>query len=436
MGVTGKFATLEYIVSKLPEIPIAPFERVPRQERRFSSIFGTNAERIAKRLGYPVIVRSDGPEDRLGASFAGLFDSRVVLDPSSEPASNRIMGIKDEKYESIDEAVRKVRSRYDLERVEKYARDRYIAAPEGEIAAGMQKYVPALVRGLLTRHPHIPGAFFLDFELDIANVFGSDNLYPKRSGYVLEDPALAESCLKESLRQSDMGRTNARVHPSEYGKINTAVHHFTLVEQLERFDPSIAYQMEFSLFPYSFFQFRPFRRKEQASFRIVDVGTFDNAQYADLVFGVTARDGIVLKNRKGLDSYNEDPGAREASIELVSSAYRFIMNEARGNKVINHSLQLERELEICRLLQELGDLSETSLRFGKMGIVAPDFEYLATQLPALSIFFAPPNYGWQSHTNFRLLERAPLVAIGNINMPASDRIRYFSDGRQGLVVPL
>lgn len=394
MNASGKGNTLEYIASQLPHIPIPPFERVSR-ESWFASI---RARRIARRIGYPLIIRSDGPEGRLGASFAGLFHSEVVRTP-----------------EEIEIAFEKVRNHFDYETVEKYCRDRSLQMPLGSIDAIIQKYSDSLIRASITRHPHQENEFYLDLEWNLQSV------RPFRAGFVLDGQDFRKE-VQAYMRTK--GRQPASLQKFDINdlsaQVDVALHHFQEIESLPEFERNVAHQMESGLMPYSVYQWRPFRKKEHADFRIDDVSFDGPYDETHVVFGVTPKRGI----------------------ELV----HFPVDGPRGFVKLQHSgfsnkedVILEKQLAIARLYESLQGktpIHTIAVSSHEIGYYATEFDYMSLFLPRLLIFNGPDNYGWQVHSTFRLLERATLVALAD-NAPylsiKGNRMHYWSDGIKGRI---
>ncbi len=270
--VTGKSATLEYIRSPLSDIPIPPFVPVPAvvsaqptlldKLRLASSTPAAREERrLAKSIGYPLIVRSDAKyEDGLGRSFAGLFDSLVV-----------------NHEQDLDAALMRVRAGTDTmwSRVHSYAKTRNLVVERSPIDVIFQKYVPAQYRGIITEHPNVEGGLFVDIE-ELPTEF-----WPKavRTGMYFSSARKAIDAFSCNVVLS--------------GDMVSAIKDYLRVREL--FPKDISYQAEVTLRDYAFVQWRPFRKKTYASFALDDVVP-RTQMTADIAFpiGITPPEGVLL----------------------------------------------------------------------------------------------------------------------------------------------
>lgn len=276
MQVLGKGAALERIARQLPEVPIPPFIRV-RPEVLWKPWFllgkevpdkhGIAIRRLARSIGYPLIVRSDAAfEDGLGKSFAGLCRSRPVryADELEHALAEARLGGR-----TIEEQDRSWR------RIEAYAAARGQAVQRAPIDVIFQRYVPSRTRAVITEHPNVPEAYFVDIETD-----PRDGGCPVREGYLFR----RRSELSEVFGESWLGRDLRR-----------ALDDCDRVKRL--FPENVSYQAEVTLCDYAFVQWRPFRKKEYASFSLDAVAPSAGSCSYDvaIVLGVTDEAGIVCE---------------------------------------------------------------------------------------------------------------------------------------------
>ena len=73
-------------------------------------------------------------------------------------------------------------------------------------------------------------------------------------------------------------------------EVRKAIEHYQKIEQLEEYKDNYSYQMEFGVSPLAIFQWRPFRRKERAEWKISSDEDCDSY----FVFGITPSEGIEL----------------------------------------------------------------------------------------------------------------------------------------------
>lgn len=284
--IVGKSGNLEYISKNLPDIPIQRIERIS------SSITDTNelekeAFQKADSIGYPLIVRSDySDEAKVGASFAGIFCSKMVKGKSELLTTIEYVRTKD----------------YALEQ---YCESRNLVLPKKPIDIFFQKYVKSPVRLIITEHPNQENSYFVDInwfsysfnrKLTGVGLFVQNNnlehlMYDKNTDFSLKvwdfDFSLKDLVFKNIERVlSDIAR----------------------IKKLpEYINSGLSYQAEVSATDYSFDQWRPFRKKEFADFRIENIHTeyfIENNIPLDRVFGITEKEGMLFNLKEDFIDVN------------------------------------------------------------------------------------------------------------------------------------
>lgn len=397
MAITGKGNTLEYIASSLPTVPIPQFKRFRKNVKVFAV---EKAKRIARKIGYPVLFRSDGPEDRLGASFAGLFYSKVA----------------DAEWKA-EHAFYQTRYRCDAETVKSYAESRQVPVPSFPIDIIIQKHSQSLIRAVITRHPHKDGALYVDLE------WGLDRNHPKRKGCLVEGDSLDELvCIYKSEVQDGFFPEEPATDLTDFERIKeelkNALRDYREIEKLNQFDRGVSYQAELGLLPYSFFQWRPFRIRKFASFKLDEVSPASGSNHVFEVFvpfGITPPEGLSLMHYACF-------GPREG---------------------LGESTEIVRRNEVSKFLKMIGGAVENdepmAFSFHEIGRYGSALDYHLRKSPKLTIFDGTIKgfgYGWQAHDSFRFLERGSLVALAE-NAPyltyGNSQMIYWSDGIQGRI---
>lgn len=393
MGLTGKGNTLEYIASSLKDLPIPPFERFSREIIWFAA---SRAKKAAKRVGYPLIVRSDGNEDGLGASFAGLYNSVEVNSPGD-----------------FEAAAQRVRGYYDAKQIKQYALSRGVSVPQGPIDILLQQHSGSKMRAILTRHPHMKDGLFVDLEWDeeTENLLGMKQKIPIRAGHLVKGDDLEE--IIKGYQLFLKGESSKFEIEELKFQLLRAISDFSRIENLPDLNgENIAYQAEIGLFPYAVFQFRPFRKKEYVDFKLDDLSKKDAKHFftADIAFGIVPKEGISLYH---------------IPCEGPPSTISKKIPERGVNQL----------LDICKELINIDH--PLALSFFDAGIYAPLLDAKSQKAPRLTIFNVPTRYyAWQAHNTFRFLERGSLVALAEsspyINKFGKN-MRYWSDGIKGRI---
>jgi len=288
MMITGKGISLEYITNNLPHIPIPEFIRVPPDLKR-KKIFrkkefpddGRVLRKLAKKIGYPLIVRSDSKyEAGLGRTFPGMFNSIAIADVF-------------DRY-TLEKKVEQVRNDWKIGPINRYAEIRGIKLDELPIDIILQKYIKSEARAIITKHPHMDGAYFLDFNVE--HEYIGPNYYEKIGSIHHLDSSPKRALM---VHKDGPGRRNSTItHLLANGivrELEEVFNHIQEIEALEGFPDNIAYQAEITLLPYSFVQWREFRLIEKADFKVDDVAPKNDAIYhSDLVLGITPKEGVEL----------------------------------------------------------------------------------------------------------------------------------------------
>ncbi|MBU0980860.1 MAG: hypothetical protein KJ709_08715 [Nanoarchaeota archaeon] len=409
MAIQGKSKTLEYVHRELPHIPIPEFERVTvdlNWRWGLKDIFGFQKSKLAKKVGYPLIVRSDSKhEDGLGRSFAGIFNSDVVNSPSE-----------------LERAIRKCRDEYDQDTAATYSEVRNIKAPTGPIDLMFMRYQKPSVLCVITRHPHQEDAHYVDFEVNIGTRF------PNRYGFIFYENSDIIRTIEHFFTKTGDSRLIEYVYRKGFFfQFAEALGHYKEVERLKEFDDDkVAYQMESTLLPYSFVQWRPFRRKEKANFRVEDIAPpvdGERVLLAPTVFSITSEQGIQALHFPN-DSYGLSKPDRKT--------YHW-------------------EREISQLWDDAEPLRQTGIpiafsfyeisRYGnpldKKSVVLPDVSFFHYDLTLYDDQNRPiTTSAWQVHDAFRFLERESLVGLVG-DAPFVEHycqfIKYWSDGIKRVV---
>ncbi len=415
MGVEGKSNTLEYIAKSLPHIPIGPFERIRNDFWSFFTLDNpglSKAKKIARELGYPVIIRSDGKEDRLGASFAGLF--------YSVPCSSE---------EHLRKSLHIARYDFDEEVVRRYSQTRNVKMPSAPLDVMIQKYSESKIRAIITRHPHQEGTFFVDLEWEFAKE------YPYHAAFVIGKDSI-DKLFDGKRAFAGIENLSTNEVTKIRDDVGVALKNFEDAENLPGFDRGVSYQNEIGLLPYSFFQWRSFRRREFASFNIDDVAPppDDKRVYsAPTVFGITTEEGVsvILHDGPHIGTIrrSKSPKVEDDYVLRYSATDRFLNeNFKREFSIINDGTDRLRS-----------DGLSVGLSFDRPIMQSHVPDYYLRNLPDVTIFSSGQYsvFPWQAHDSFRYLERGSLVAISD--MPISRKVKnelvcYWSNGIQGRIM--
>ncbi len=373
------------------------------------------ATKLADRLGYPVIVRSDGPEDRMGASFAGLFLSKVAHNEQEFFEVVHLVRSGNDPYLGIlDDPLAFTRVRYDRNRdIMQYVNSRGVPVPKVPIDVIIQKYSPAKMRAILTRHPHMDNAIHVDLEWHIHHT-GNE-----RIGAVVVNGNIRE--LMNEYHDLCNNPENPR-SPKEKEcydlqqiaeQLRLALKHYAEIECLPEFkNRGIAHQEEALLLPYSVVQWRPFRKIEAAEFKLENVvpRKSKHGYDASLVFGITPKEGIAIYHMPCDGPPTKiAPKICEMGVDMLMDKFR----EAFEAGV------------------------PTALSFWNIGIYGSVLDRKLVQTPKLAIFNGDRKYyAWQAHETFRFLERGSLVALANgapYEKMFGKNMRYWSDGINGRI---
>lgn len=352
MTISGKGNTLDHIRLTFPDIPVPEYVRFSRLES--TGWFDRKLNKIANRLRFPLIIRSDYQgEDGVGHSFAGKFDSVIA------------------QYNGHFKSVfYSVREEYKKDRIKRYAESRGVPVPDGPIDVILQKYIPPGLRGIISEHPSGN-----DYLIDFIHKKDEYNPFPEKNGFVVsKNNPLSRLPYNEEIQQI----------------ILRAIHDYERIA--ESINPNFTGQMEFSINPYSVFQYRQFKFKETETFKLPRGKRKKEIWYeAPLTFGQTPSDGLELTVYQTLFSnWAQQPQNAVLALEAITDEAPFLST-----------------------IQPLPG--------------ALFFMEIARQYHPL-----------QSHDTFCLLERNVPIAFVDSEFVHYDcfkeaRIRYWSDGRRGLI---
>lgn len=352
MTISGKGNTLDHIRIAFPDIPVSEYVRFSRLEG--TGWFDRKLMKIANKLGFPLMIRSDFQgEDGVGHSFAGQFDS-VIAQYNGHFVS----------------LFHKVREEYKKDKITKYAESRDIPVPEGPIDVILQKYVPPGLRGIISEHPS--GKAYL---LDFIRKMDEYERFPMKKGFVVpKNNPLLGNPYNEEIQQI----------------ILLAIHDYKRIA--DSINPNFTGQMEFSVIPYSVFQYRQFKPREIETFKLPRGKKKQEIWYdAPLTFGKTPPEGLELTVYQQLFSnWTQQPQQAVLALEGITD-----------------------EAPILSTMQPL---------------------------PAVLFFMenARQCHPLQSHETFCLLERPVQIAFVDPQLVLYEgfkgaKIRYWSEGRRGLI---
>lgn len=397
MKILGKSNFLTFISNKFSYIPIPEFEKMPKYH--FFPVFA--AKKLAKKLGYPVIIRSDGPEDRLGLSYAGLFDSIVVnsLDDWELTVNPFLERKKNSK-------LLKVQRGYNKKQIKEYCKIREVKQFNGNIDIIIQKYIKTDVSLTITSHPHQRNKYFIDINKN-KNIHSPTEY----AGFIVScdrSKLIINNQLASFLKTCPSGLTN---------ELQMAVTYFQEIEK--ELDIDISYQAEFILNPLFLVQFRPFRKKNFADFKIekLNIPSDDNTIRIPIVFGITTEEGLSLKHYSDFSSY----------FELINKCIKNIHDIEEPKHFIKQSVEkLYINYDPQKIIASLPELKYFQIELENKRV-----------LPMVSIFNINRDYyAWQNHDCFRLLERGSIVGL-SLNSPFKSfhhaNAKFWSDGEEGII---
>ena len=258
--VGAKGATLEYIRQNCPLVPIAPYVLVP------VGYDWKDYRTEISGLGSEVLARSSSPlEDGKNLSFAGLFDTVKFKDDSD-----------------VDLVFQSTKSPATL----RYAQIHGITGPI-DMGLVFQTNTESSWNWGMLRHPHRRNILF---------IMGRPVPDPYRNSknLVFDEKTMQLFDIYEwSLFDVYGHRKPEPQEPS--GQILQAIQAYCNIEKLPEFQNGYAYHMEFGTSPFSVYQFRPFRKVQEPTWRIPSNSLEEiGAIRYPVSFGITPEEGVEL----------------------------------------------------------------------------------------------------------------------------------------------
>ena len=413
----AKGAVLKYIHETDPTIPIEPFVLVPVGED-----YRLHLKDIEK-LGNSLVRSSSPLEDGQRISFAGIFATeKFDLEGSVQYVLNTA--------KSVD--------------ARRYARIHGIEEPI-EMALVFQRDSKSHVNWSILRHPHISKLLF---------IMGRpvDDLTRDSYNYVFDERTKKLQDVSEYNRTRIDGRK--RQKEGMWVDLETAIETYKRIESMPEFQTGFVYQMEFGTMPFSVYQFRPFRKKEKASWTLKrrrNLGLFDNE--FSISFGITPPEGYELKLVRGFNSntvhklvdiysklaYEKKP--REDIIKEIMESAELNAQEKVYAEMITKIPKGTRgsvetkafELALRKLNMQLAN-DETCLYQENMHFYYGKGSDLL--FPSAKVWIPQGALQFLSHDWFRSIQHYDVSLIGyqTIYGQTGDKVRVFSDGIRGLVI--
>jgi hypothetical protein len=393
----GKFDNLEYISHHFKDIPIPKSIKFEMNKWKFWETELTQLNKIAKSLGYPLAIRSNYfGEDGLGNSFAGLFHTAIVQFISD--------------LEIAFDNVRTNYSELEINTIDAYCKSRNLPLPTFPIDVFLQKYVDSKAKAIITEHPNIADTYMVDLEWALCEY------KPEHKGSIITGKDISKN-ISEIFNDEDKYE---RMHQfKDYftkklleDELTLVINHIKKIKSLKRYQ-GIAHQAEITLIPYSFLQWRPFRKEEYADFNINEVAPGPNNETIfdiPMVLGITTKKGIqalhnALQIKKGIYSNME-------SLVMCSDNMQ--------HNGMDYAISV-------------GPLKASLMYKGHI-INSANIFSLNKSIP--TIIFTGFEESFVSHNEFKLLERGSLIAytpLSPFREWNSGIINYWSDGKIGRV---
>ena len=413
----AKGAVLKYIHETDSSIPIEPFVLVPVGEDWRLHL--NDIERLGDSL-----VRSSSPlEDGKKISFAGIFGT--------------------EKF-ALDGSVQYVLNSANSLEARRYARIHGIEGPI-EMALVFQRDSKSYYNWSILRHPHMSNLLF-------AMGRPVDDRARVSRNYVFDE----RTKTLHDVVDYNSSRIDGRKRPEEgmWVDLETAIKTYKKIESMPEFQTDFAYQMEFGTTPFSVYQFRPFRKKEKASWTLKrrrNLGIFDN-EYS-ICFGITPPEGYELKLVRGLNSnkvrnhvnlyskLTDEGKSREEIIKELMKEAEFNEQERIYAEMITRipkdtlgSVETKAyELALRKLNRQLAK-DETCLYQEDMHNYYGKGSDLV--FPNAKVWVPQGALQFLSHEWFRPLQHYDVSLLGYASLggKTGDKVRVFSDGVRGLII--
>jgi len=398
----AKAVNLDYIKQSIPNAPILPYVLVGVDESWKAR------EKEILSLGENILVRSSSPfEDGAEVSFAGLFDS--VL------ASKSI-------HSTLEGAVERVKDSVNDSNTNRYAAIHGITEPL-TMALVFQKRHPDNASWSMVRHPHLHNVMFISrqYKEDASSSW----VYEQDKGI-----AYPQEATEEEIKLKDISQDLER-----------ALDFYYSVESLPRYQMGYTYQMEFGVSPFSFFQFRPFRKKEEANWECSSTNISKGEKYQHFTFGITPKEGIELKTIRMIDFFSSpslDQGLkgkkdREEVLKIVREAMGLNTEEEIYAQTLFSQLKpgvVSSAYHLHEAVEELHQrysnestavLSGSLHHHAQIDILFPSSKVWIPSYVGSSNFMA--------HNCFRAIQHYPISLMGYLcRNKTGDKVRVFSDG--------
>lgn len=422
MRYGAKGAVLDYIKSNAPDVPIEPFVLVPVGED------WKKYEHRINDLG-DCLVRSSSPlEDGQEMSFAGLFWTTQFYGQHSV----------DQVLESLSD-----------EDTLRYAEIHGVKTPL-EMGLTFQRDSKSSWNWGMLRHPHHENLLFIMGRPVPDRPRISDNfVYDEKTGKLQDVEDFCQSRVYPDFRE-------ARFKDMPDG-IEEVIEHYRRIEGLPAFQTGFTYHLEFGTNQVTIYQFRPFRRKQQATWNIdfSELKKLENdyrIHQFGISFGITDKSGLDLtlaralsshEQRKHIEKYREKHAGKphdkvvrallrgwdlsppervyaEEVARIDPNTYGGVESEAFDKAVQRINDQMKKE-ETC-LYQE-----SMHFYYGK------DIDLV---FPNAKVWIASGGVQFLSHNWFRALQTydVALVDYGRVNGRTGDKVKILSDGNFGVAL--
>jgi hypothetical protein len=414
----AKGAVLDYISTNAPDVPIEPFVLVPVGDDWKK--YGSSIDDLGMCL-----VRSSSPlEDGKKLSFAGLFDTTHYYGDYS---------VKQVLDSAADEdAIR-------------YAHIHGVNTPL-EMGLVFQRDSESGWNWGMIRHPHMDNLLLIMGRPVNQRYYSEEYVYDEKAGTL------------EMLNYFCLSRTSDLFKHEFVGmslQLEQAIEQYRQIESLPAFQTGYAYHMEFGTHPVSVYQFRPFRKKEHATWNI-DLSSFKDADCTSysfgLCFGITEKEGIDLTLARALSTHhNEEHISRYREILAGRPHTKIVEGLLKGWKLsrqerayaeevakINpHSYGYEETDAFNRAIARINDTmkkEETCLFQENLHYyTGKDIDLL---FPNAKAWIASGGAEFISHNWFRAMQTYDICLasyttdIGR----TGDKVKVYSDGMLGAVI--
>jgi hypothetical protein len=417
----AKGATLDYIRSNAPDVPIEPFVLVPVREdwKKYESQI--------KDLG-DSLVRSSSPlEDGQEMSFAGLF---WTTDFNGQYSIDQVL-------ESLSD-----------EDILRYAELHGVKTPI-EMGLTFQRDSKSSWNWGMLRHPHQENLLF---------IMGRPvpDRYQISKNFVFDEKTSRLQDVINFCQSKVYSHRDAKFEDMPVG-IEEAIEHYRRIESLPAFQNGFSYHMEFGTDPVTVYQFRPFRKKQQASWNI-DFSELEkleddyNISKFGISFGITNPKGLDLTLARALSSHENKKHIERYRKNLVGKPYKRIVTALLKGWRLS---KLERAYaeEVARIEPDTYGGNESQAFDNALGIINSQMKKEETCLyqesmhiyhgrdidlvfPNAKAWIASVGFKFLSHNWFRALQTydVALVDYGHPSGRTGDKIKILSDGNFGVAI--